>query len=304
MRDAYYKPLQEACKEGKPIISPAHIRTIFSDIEIMITLNEGLLKEIEPIINSWGPHKCLGQIFINLTEIMKLYMQYINNYTEALKTYVVLKKKNEKFTTFLKTVICKEKLKTGKMVELDSYLILPIQRIPRYVLLLQELVKHTWKDHADYQKLCEAWDKMQKTANYMNEKKKETENSFKVLEIKSKIDGTFEKDLTVPYRKFVAQIECNTPDKKKLPRTLFMFNDIMLITEPKNSESYKLLGSPILIEKVRGVNVPNCNNFKFLTSMDEVALEIVMYTTEQKKLLEDEFTKQKSDIDSQKKNYG
>jgi len=58
------------------------------------------------------------------------------------------------------------------MVELDSYLILPIQRIPRYVLLLQELVKHTWKDHADYQKLCEAWDKMQKTANYMNEKKK------------------------------------------------------------------------------------------------------------------------------------
>jgi len=195
----------------------------------------------------------------------------------------------------------KEKLKTGKMQELDSYLILPIQRIPRYVLLLQELVKHTWKDHADYQKLCEAWGKMQKTANYMNEKKKETENSFKVLEIKSKIDGNFEKELALPHRKFVIQIDGYTPDKKKLPRVLFMFNDIMLITEPKNGESYKLLGSPILIEKVRGVDVPNSNNYKFLTSMDEVALEIVMYTAEQKKLLEEEFTKQRSELDNQKK---
>ena len=34
--------------------------------------------------------------------------------------------------------------------KLESYLIMPIQRIPRYNLLLEDLVMHTWPEHPDY----------------------------------------------------------------------------------------------------------------------------------------------------------
>ena len=34
---------------------------------------------------------------------------------------------------------------------IDDYLIMPMQRIPRYVLLLQQLQKHTHKDDPSYQ---------------------------------------------------------------------------------------------------------------------------------------------------------
>ena len=36
---------------------------------------------------------------------------------------------------------------------LDSFLIEPVQRIPRYCLLLSELLKYTDKSHADYENL-------------------------------------------------------------------------------------------------------------------------------------------------------
>jgi hypothetical protein len=60
---------------------------------------------------------------------------------------------------------------------LDSFLIMPVQRIPRYILLLSELKKHTPSDHPDYPKITEAWTSMQEVANYVNEKKRESEST-------------------------------------------------------------------------------------------------------------------------------
>jgi hypothetical protein len=41
----------------------------------------------------------------------------------------------------------------------------------RYNLLLQQLVKYTWKDHIDYPRLELAFEKMTEVANYVNEVK-------------------------------------------------------------------------------------------------------------------------------------
>ena len=81
---------------------------------------------------------------------------------------------------------------------------LQVQRIPRYNLLLADLVRHTWKDHQvsslpsrakgskDYLPLKEALEKMQGTANYINERKRESDNINKILEIQAKFTGKFE----------------------------------------------------------------------------------------------------------------
>ncbi len=46
-------------------------------------------------------------------------------------------------------------------------LILPIQRIPRYILLLQEIAKYTPEVHADYQHVLEALSKMKSIATFV-----------------------------------------------------------------------------------------------------------------------------------------
>lgn len=75
---------------------------------------------------------------------------------------------------------------------LESYLILPVQRIPRYQLLLADLVKHTSPEHVDYRNLVSAQAKMAAVAAHVNEKQKVFEAMHHVL----RINDLFGKQLT------------------------------------------------------------------------------------------------------------
>lgn len=55
------------------------------------------------------------------------------------------------------------------LIDILKLLILPIQRLPRYTLLLKELLKYTQEDHRDYPALSEAFDKMKDVATSVNE---------------------------------------------------------------------------------------------------------------------------------------
>ncbi len=67
-----------------------------------------------------------------------------------------------------------------------SLLITPVQRIPRYTLLLKELLKHTPNSHPDYNDLALAYEKIMVTANVVNDSMK----SLKVSKVyDSIVDG-------------------------------------------------------------------------------------------------------------------
>ena len=53
---------------------------------------------------------------------------------------------------------------------LEAYLILPVQRIPRYELLLKDLLKHTSKYHRDYEFLEKSVKEIKQVATFVNEK--------------------------------------------------------------------------------------------------------------------------------------
>ena len=46
--------------------------------------------------------------------------------------------------------------KLDKGMDLQSYLVKPVQRLPRYVLLFKDLLRHTDKSHPDYQNIEES----------------------------------------------------------------------------------------------------------------------------------------------------
>ena len=66
---------------------------------------------------------------------MRAYNQYCNNYDQAITGYVAAMKRPE-FSAFCKA----EVEKTGLGPDLQSLLITPVQRIPRYILLLKVLL--------------------------------------------------------------------------------------------------------------------------------------------------------------------
>ena len=65
----------------------------------------------------------------------------------------------------------------------------PVQRIPRYVLLLKDLLKHTDKSHPDYEELQKALTGFEQIATEINEKKRHHENQQKLQHYDEIIKG-------------------------------------------------------------------------------------------------------------------
>jgi hypothetical protein len=116
----------------------------------------------------------VGDIFVRMAGILKIYTEYIQNFNEALSQIQV----HSSFPMILALYIaavctaeahaspilmdecrvqeCKKSIVflefcnqafpkfSFSVVDLPSLLITPIQRIPRYQLLLKDLLKHTW----------------------------------------------------------------------------------------------------------------------------------------------------------------
>jgi hypothetical protein len=139
-------------EKEEPLISIDQIKIIFSELETILGYNNSLLKELEVRVNQWNPSQCLGDIFLRFTGFLKVYTTYIKNYEFSINTLNECKKKSSKFISFLNN--CKEKIPNH--LDIESLLILPVQRIPRYNLLLSQLIKYTNADHKDYNNLIEA----------------------------------------------------------------------------------------------------------------------------------------------------
>ena len=72
---------------------------------------------------------------------------------------------------------------------MGSFIIMPVQRIPRYILLLKSLSKRTPSLHPKATKLEVALAQTKRTADVINERKRQAENANKILELKDALEG-------------------------------------------------------------------------------------------------------------------
>jgi hypothetical protein len=63
---------------------------------------------------------------------------------------------------------------------------MPVQRIPRYKLLLEDFVKNTDKAHVDYANLQAALSKVNEVAAFINESVRKSDNAKKMMGMTSK----------------------------------------------------------------------------------------------------------------------
>lgn len=91
-------------------------------------------------------------------------------------------------------------------INLEGYLLLPIQRIPRYRLLLEQLVKCTSHDvlpDLDREALARALAHISLVASWVNEGKRQSEQGKRLLQWQSRLRGTFSAPLVQPHRRLV-----------------------------------------------------------------------------------------------------
>ena len=106
-------------------------------------------------------------------------------------------------------------------------LITPIQRIPRYVLLLSDLLKQTDKQHPDYKNIEKTIISLEETTSHINKRAESAKNSQMVFEMQEKISDAF---IVQPNRRFLKEGDVLEIGEKIKPRKFFLFNDILVIT--------------------------------------------------------------------------
>src|SRR5690554_4367338 len=110
------------------------------------------------------------------------YSEYVNNFTTGIELLKSEIQSNPKFAEFVKKC---ENSPESNYQDLNDFLIQPIQRIPRYQLLLRDLIKNTDLDHPDYPNLTKSLAKVERIAKYINEQKRNTENAAAIQRISS-----------------------------------------------------------------------------------------------------------------------
>jgi hypothetical protein len=135
----------------------------------------------------------------------------------------------------------KNALKTSKKrVEMtpQSLLITPIQRIPRYVLLLEDLLDHMSVDNEDYNDLNEAFEGLMDMMEYLEDEKVRVEAMMKLTEIQNRM---IKCDLTLACRGrvFLRDAPCLMDDSQHeelLKAHIFLFTDLLIITYPRGGK--------------------------------------------------------------------
>lgn len=165
----------------------------------------------------------VGDVFLELGPFFKMYTDYVNNHPEAVRKLVSLYKR-DRVKNFLSV---NERTALTRGLDLESLLITPVQRIPRYKLLLEALLKCTAADHPDYKGIGEALVLVSKIADSINSAMRESQNRQDILNIQ-KLFGK-DVDLVTPSRKFIMKgiltKRCRSTDKDF---TFFLFNDLLM----------------------------------------------------------------------------
>ncbi|EGG21666.1 pleckstrin domain-containing protein [Cavenderia fasciculata] len=213
----------EPLKYGEGGISKESATIICSNLSDILLVSVELLNQLEERLATWSTTQRIGDVFKTLIPFLKMYTNYTVGFDNALTT-VSDCEKNSTFVSFIQK--CTEDPRTKKL-DLRSYLIQPVQRITRYHMLLDELLKHTDASHPDYGNLADALDKMKRVTSEANEAIKRSENRAKVMEIQKMFVGDI--DIVAAHRSFVFEgvltKVCRKACKK---RNVFLFSDLLL----------------------------------------------------------------------------
>ena len=220
----FLQPLQASCNstDTKPIITEEQLSVLSSNINQIAQLNARFLSDIQDRIESWTEETCLGPLFLEFAHFFKIYTWYVSNHDQTVMCLQQLEA-NARWRDFGAEVMKKPRVRN---LPLSSFLILPIQRIPRYKLLLSELLKHTPVEHPDHDALEKALGLVSNVAAHINDSVRANENRMKVREIQAQFIGA---NFVSPSRRYIRsgmmQKQCRSSVKTYL---FVLFNDLLV----------------------------------------------------------------------------
>ncbi|NXT43993.1 ARHGB factor, partial [Pelecanoides urinatrix] len=158
-------------------------------IEIHNSLSESMkkLREEGPIIKEIGDLMLSRFDGLAKEEIQQVAADFCSYQSIALELIKTKQRKETRFQIFMQEA---ESNPQCRRLQLKDLIISEMQRLTKYPLLLENIIKHTEAGTSEHDKLCRARDQCRDILKYVNEAVKRAENQHRLEGYQKRLDAT------------------------------------------------------------------------------------------------------------------
>uniref|UniRef100_A0A8C9N935 FYVE, RhoGEF and PH domain containing 3 n=1 Tax=Serinus canaria TaxID=9135 RepID=A0A8C9N935_SERCA len=214
-------------------ISPDVITGIFSNISSIYCFHgQFLLPELKTrITQEWSVNPRLGDILQKLAPFLKMYGEYVKNFDRAMDIVNTCMQRSSPFKDVVQNI---QKQEVCGNLTLQHHMLEPVQRIPRYELLLKDYLKKLPEESPDRKDAEKSLELISTAANHSNAAIRKMEKMHKLLEVYERLGG--EEDIVNPANELIKEGHIQKLSAKNgtaQDRYLFLFNSMVLYCVPK-----------------------------------------------------------------------
>uniref|UniRef100_A0A3B5LV11 FYVE, RhoGEF and PH domain containing 3 n=1 Tax=Xiphophorus couchianus TaxID=32473 RepID=A0A3B5LV11_9TELE len=236
--EAYVKRLnlldQVFCTKLTEASIPQDVITgIFSNISsIYLFHDKFLLPELKTrITGEWESNPRIGDILQKLAPFMKMYGEYVKNFDRSMDLVNTWTQRSSQFKSVVQNI---QKQEVCGNLTLQHHMLEPVQRIPRYELLLKDYLKKLPDEALDRKDAEKALELISTAANHSNAAIRKMEKMNKLLEVYERLGG--EEDIVNPANELIKEGHIKKMSAKNgtaQDRYLYLFNNMVLYCVPK-----------------------------------------------------------------------
>ncbi|RLW01784.1 hypothetical protein DV515_00007797 [Chloebia gouldiae] len=242
----YSRLLEEANRGSFP---PEVINKIFSNISSINAFHSKfLLPELEKRMQEWTTTPRIGDILQKLAPFLKMYGEYVKNFDNAMELVKTWTERSPQFKFIIQNI---QKEKVCGNLTLQHHMLEPVQRIPRYEMLLKDYLRKLPQDSLDWKDAEKSLEIISTAASHSNSAIRKMENLKKLLEIYEMLGE--EEDIVNPSNELIKEgqiLKLAARNTSAQERYLFLFNNMLLYCVPK----FSLVGSKFSVRTRVGID--------------------------------------------------
>jgi len=179
---AFHADLCARADLGRPLIPAQAIDVIFSNLPQIFELSDALHTDMKEAMINRVLIRQIGATLLHYVPQFRLYQMYLEGYDGAVRELAVQRQAKPEFELWIQIM---EKVHNSSLA---SLLILPVQRLPRYVLLMKELHKQLPDQEPVKMDVADAISRLSNITSNINKSLHQADASAKVQALEDLFD--------------------------------------------------------------------------------------------------------------------
>ncbi|XP_045699977.1 FYVE, RhoGEF and PH domain-containing protein 2 isoform X2 [Phyllostomus hastatus] len=260
----FFQELLEEARSSKAFPEDV-VRLIFSNISSIYQFHaQFFLPELQRRLDDWTATPRIGDVIQKLAPFLKMYSEYVKNFERAAELLATWTDKSPPFQEVLTRI---QSSKASGSLTLQHHMLEPVQRIPRYELLLKEYVQKLPEESPDRADAQKALDMIFSAAQHSNAAITEMERLQDLWDVYQRLG--LEDDIVDPSNTLLREgpvLKISFRRRDPMERYLFLFNNMLLYCVPRVIQ----VGAQFQVRELTDAEFPH----SFLVSGKQRTLEL------------------------------